>query len=305
MANPSPEWTRASAQTLACVLEVSMFSRRFFSVCLLATLSTLAVAQVPPGELIDVPGSKTAVILAHGRAQGPDGQVVGPLRRSISKDAGFTTLSLQLPVLATADYLAYAATFPDAYKTIQAAIEYLSKEKGVSRIYVLGYSMGARMTTAFLASTDVTSVSGYIGVGILEGGGDLLDANLNIRKLKVPILDLYADSTPLDLRSAENRNSLVGPQYKQVRFAGANHSFKGYETELSREIVAWLKSQCAEQEQLRANPTLEPTRTGIALGPPSGMVHHPSSGRSAIPALAPQIKGSPQIRNVCHPGSLR
>ncbi|MGE4049451.1 MAG: alpha/beta hydrolase [Piscinibacter sp.] len=148
-----------------------MLSRRSFSACFLATLSPLAAAQVPPGELIDVAGSKTAVVLAHGRAQGPDGQVVGQLRQSISKDAGLTTLSVQLPGLATADYLAYAATFPDAYKSLQAAIEYLSKEKGVSRIYVLGYSMGARMTTAFLAATDVPSVSGYIGVGVLEGGG--------------------------------------------------------------------------------------------------------------------------------------
>lgn len=39
-----------------------------------------------------------------------------------------------------------------------------------------------------------------------------------------------------------------------------------------------------------ANPSLEPTRTGMALGPPPGVVHHPSGGPSAIPALAPQLK---------------
>ena len=38
------------------------------------------------------------------------------------------------------------------------------------------------------------------------------------------------------------------------------------------------------------NPSLEPTRTGMALGPPPGVVHHPSGGPSAIPALAPQLK---------------
>jgi hypothetical protein len=41
---------------------------------------------------------------------------------------------------------------------------------------------------------------------------------------------------------------------------------------------------------LRPNPSLEPTRTGMALGPLTGVVHHPSSGPSAIPALAPQLK---------------
>lgn len=38
------------------------------------------------------------------------------------------------------------------------------------------------------------------------------------------------------------------------------------------------------------NPSLEPTRTGMALGLLPGVVHHPSSGPSAIPALAPQLK---------------
>ena len=38
------------------------------------------------------------------------------------------------------------------------------------------------------------------------------------------------------------------------------------------------------------NPSLEPTRTGMALGPPPRVVHHPSGGPSAIPALAPQLK---------------
>ena len=38
------------------------------------------------------------------------------------------------------------------------------------------------------------------------------------------------------------------------------------------------------------NPSLEPTRTGMALGPLPGVVHHPSSGPSAIPALSAQLK---------------
>jgi hypothetical protein len=221
-----------------------MCAKRWFISSLLATMASFASAQVamPPGELIEVAGSSAAVVLAQGRAQGPDGQVVGPLRRSTARDAGLTTFSIQLPVLATPDYLSYVATFPDAYRTLQASIDFLTKEKGAKRIYVLGYSMGARMTTAFLASSELPSVSGYIGIGVLQEGGDLLDANLNIRKLKVPVLDLYAGSTPLDLKSAEDRKSLVGAQYEQVRISGANHSFRGYESDLSQRVIAWLKA---------------------------------------------------------------
>jgi pimeloyl-ACP methyl ester carboxylesterase len=213
---------------------------------LLAVLAP-AVAQMPNGEFIEVKGATTAVILAHGRAQGPDGQVVGPLRRAIAKDAGIHTLSLQMPVLATPDYLAYATTYPDAYKTLQSAVVFLSKEKGVKRIYVVGYSMGARMTTAFLATQPVPELAGYIGIGVLEGGGDLLDANVNIQKLTAPVIDIYADATPLDLSSAGNRKSLVGDRYKQVLIRGANHSFRGYDGALAEATIAWLKER--EQKQ--------------------------------------------------------
>jgi alpha/beta superfamily hydrolase len=58
---------------------------------------------------------------------------------------------------------------------------------------------------------------------------------------------VYADSTPLDLKSAENRQSLVSDRYKQVRIDGANHSFKGHDSRLAQEIIAWLK----EREQKR------------------------------------------------------
>lgn len=208
---------------------------------LLLTVAVPAIAQMPSGEFLEAKGATAAVVLAHGRGQGPDGQVVGPVRRAITKDAGLHTLSVQLPVLATPDFRAYARTFPEAYKTLQSAIDYLSNEKGIKRIYILGYSMGARMTTAFLASQETPQVVGYIGVGVLEGGGEPIDANINIRKLQVPVLDLYADATPLDLSSAENRKTLVGSRYRQVRVSGASHSFKEYESVLSEAVVGWLK----------------------------------------------------------------
>lgn len=40
---------------------------------------------------------------------------------------------------------------------------------------------------------------------------------------------------------------------------------------------------------MKPNPLLELTRTGVALGLLPGLVHHPSSGPSATPALAPQL----------------
>lgn len=214
---------------------------------LFATIFLLLVSNVnaqPSGsELLQGKETTTAVVLAHGIGGGPDSKVVGPLRKAINNELGFYSLSLQMPVLPGKDFRAYAPAFPDAYQTIQSGIDYLTKEKGVKRIYLMGYSMGARMTTAFLAEQPHPAVVGYIGVGVLEGGSEPLDANQNIRRVRLPVIDVYADSTPLDLRSAENRQSLVSDSYKQIRIKGANHSFQGYDSQLAQAIIAWLKEQ--------------------------------------------------------------
>lgn len=202
-----------------------------------------AAAEMPNGEFLEAKGASAAVILAHGRGGGPDGTVVGPLRRAITDNAGLHTLSLQMPTLDTKNFRDYAARFPDAYRALQSAVDYLSKEKGIKRIYVMGYSMGARMTTAFLATQPPPEVIGYIGVGILSGGDDPLDANISVRKLTVPVIDLYADETSSDLTSAENRKDLLSDRYKQVRIQGATHSFRGYDNVLSDAVVAWLKER--------------------------------------------------------------
>lgn len=203
-------------------------------------LVSIVYAQPPGSELLEGKDTVTAVVLAHGRGEGPDGKVVGLLRKAINKELGFYTLSLQMPVLPVKDFRAYAPTFPDAYKTIQAAIDYLTREKGVKRIYLMGYSMGARMTTSFIVERPTPVIVGYIGVGLLEGGGKPLDANQNLSGIRLSVIDIFADQTPLDLKSAENRRSMVSDMFKQVRISGADHSFLGYDEQIVRAVVEWL-----------------------------------------------------------------
>jgi len=207
------------------------------------SMGSLAQAEMPKGEYLAGKDSATAVILAHGRGQGPDSHVVSPLRKSINKELGFHTLSLQMPVLSSAKYLDYAPTFPDAFKAIQAAIDYLTTEKGVTRIYLMGYSMGARITTAFLVERPTPVIVGYIGVGLLEGGGKPLDANQNLSSIRLPVIDVFADKTPLDLKSAENRRSLASDTFTQVKISGADHSFRGYDDQLVQAVIGWLKER--------------------------------------------------------------
>lgn len=206
-------------------------------------IDSVAYAAMPKGEYLAGKDSATAVILAHGRGQGPDSHVVGPLRKAINKELGFHTLSLQMPVLPSTNYMDYAPTFPDAFKAIQEAIKYLTTEKGVKRIYLMGYSMGARMTTAFIVERPTPVIVGYIGVGLLEGGGKPLDANQNLSSIHMPVIDIFADKTPLDLKSAENRRSMISDTFKQVRISGAEHSFRGCDDQIVQAVIEWLKER--------------------------------------------------------------
>jgi pimeloyl-ACP methyl ester carboxylesterase len=203
-------------------------------------------ADIPKGEYWEGKNSKVGVILAHGQGMDPDSKVVGPLRQSINKELGFHTFSLQMPVLSGArapgKFMEYAPTFPEAYKTIQAGIDFLKKEKGVERIYLMGYSMGGRMTTGFLAEYPESGISGYIGIGLLGGGQEPLNANQNLQKIKVPVIDIYADTGP-DAKAADFRKRFVSNRYTQVVMAGAKHDFNGYESQFTGAVISWLKQQ--------------------------------------------------------------
>ena len=219
--------------------------RRLLAVALFALVSQ-AIAQMPQGEYLDGKDSKIGVILAHGQGLDADANVVGPLRRAIHKELGFHTLSLSMPTLPGAKSLdlfeEYASTFPEAYARIQAAIDFLKKEKGVERIYLMGHSMGGRMTTAFLANSPDAPVVGYIGVGLLGGGKEPLNTNLNLRKIKVPVIDIYAENDR-DAKSAEFRRQFVSDRFLQVPVPGAKHDYRGYETVVADAVNGWLRKQ--------------------------------------------------------------
>lgn len=206
--------------------------------------ATHAVAQMPEGEYLDGNESKVAVVLAHGRGNSPDGNVVGPLRQAIHKELGFHTLSLRMPDpnADSPDSPDLIATFPEAYQRIQAAIDYLKNERKVKRIYLMGHSMGGRMTSGFLANSPDAGVVGFIGVGLAAGGKEPVNTNLNLRKVKVPVVDVYGDNE-MDAKAASFRKPLVSERFVQVAIPGAKHDYRNYEKPVANAVIGWLKQQ--------------------------------------------------------------
>lgn len=226
---------------------------------------------MPQGLYLEAPGSTVAVILAHGQGLGPDSQVVSPLRKAIHRELGMHTLSLQMPVLpgppsrAPEKALAYVDTLPEAFARIQAAIDFLRQDKGVQRIYLMGYSMGGRMTTAFLARHPQPGlVVGFIGVGLAAGGPPELNTNLHLHQVRVPLLDIYA-ADDFDAQFAAARRGFMAGRMKQVAIPGAHHDYRGHEDAVVRAAVDWLR-----QQEPRGAPRDAPTGSQSRSGAPSG-----------------------------------
>ena len=69
--------------------------------------------------------ARGAAIIAHGRGWGPDFELYGSLRTKLA-DAGYTTLSIQLPVLGGSGKLGdYIPLYPDARERFQLAADFL------------------------------------------------------------------------------------------------------------------------------------------------------------------------------------
>lgn len=191
--------------------------------------------------------SQKAVVLIHGRGVHPAWGFIDNLRADIS-EAGFHTLSLQMPILeADAQFGAYGKTFPEAFERIDAGIAYL-KSKGVSRIVLLGHSSGAMTAVAYVARRPKTAVTGIVAIGLstLPNGAETMQPARMLKSVHVPVLDIYGSNdlhevlTYTDARRAA-ANEAGNKGYSSVRVADANHFFTDQYDALKQQIVAWLK----------------------------------------------------------------
>lgn len=191
---------------------------------------------------IDGGGNKNGVILAHGKGKHPTWLVVDPLRKGVNKQLGYHTLSLQMPT-GYSNWKDYAEGFPDAYQTITDAIAFLTNKKGVSRVFLIGHSMGSRMASAFVSENSNHGLAGLIVAGCRNNGGYPLSCDENLQGVNLPVLDIWGGDNGKDSRAASERSGMVSDTYAQVEISGANHKFEGYEDELVDSVVSWLKSQ--------------------------------------------------------------
>ncbi len=176
-----------------------------------------------------------AVIVAHGRGWGPDFELYGVLRTTLA-DAGYATLSIQLPVLpGTAKIGDYLPMFPDSNERFALAVRWL-RAKGYKRVAIVSHSLGATMANQYLITAPDPGVDAWVFISIINGLEEMF-------RIKVPVLDIYGtrDWQVTRYGGAERRAQIDRhPGSEQVVIEGAEHFYEQQTDELTRVIAAFL-----------------------------------------------------------------
>lgn len=191
---------------------------------------------------------KGTVIILHGRGFHPDWpDVAGPLRVGLVEQ-GWSTLSVQMPVLEKGKkYYDYIPIFDYAHERIESAIRFAESQSDKA-IILAAHSCGAHMANDWLNHTNKSSLDGYI----IMGAGTT-DYRQNLRtpfpfaKLKIPILDLYGEfEFPRPLAMLPQRQRLLSsgghPDSSQQSLPQADHYFHDVGDELTEVIAEWLNT---------------------------------------------------------------
>jgi pimeloyl-ACP methyl ester carboxylesterase len=189
-----------------------------------------------------------AVILLHGIGAHPDWpEIINPLRSELPEH-GWSSLSIQMPILANDAALAdYAPLFDQVGGRVEAAGAFL-RERGNRTIVLIGHSLGASMGATYLAANSEHGLDGLVAIGmsVIELD-DRMNSALALEKITVPVLDIYG-SRDLDgvLNTAKARAAAArtsgNADFRQTEVEGADHFFVGVEDDLTRRVYGWLKA---------------------------------------------------------------
>ena len=193
--------------------------------------------------------ARGVVILVHGMGAHPDWpDVISPLRTRLT-EFGWSTLSIQMPILSPEEPVAeYGKTLRLANSRIQAAVDYLHDWE-IEPIILLGYSFGASQAANFLASNKPEDIKAFVSVSMLAQKfiKPELDVFKFIAGITIPIFDIYAEEDLDDVRRgiddrrlAASKNGNTG--FQQIEVQKAGHHYLGLEDVLVEQIQVWLQN---------------------------------------------------------------
>ncbi len=188
-----------------------------------------------------------AVIILHGMGAHADWpQTISPMRKALPEQ-GWTTLSIQLPVIAPKNQVEdYGKTLERAAERIKAAIRLLHKHK-FRNIVAIGHSFGAASVLSYLEKEKEQKIISLVAIGLQDYAfvKPPIDLLKLIKKTKIPVLDIYgsrdfkeAIDQAADRRLAAKKGG--NRQYDQIEIEGADHYFTKLDDVLIKRIRGWM-----------------------------------------------------------------
>lgn len=184
------------------------------------------------GLYTEAANAKAGLVIVHGIGVHPDHGLIGVLRSRLA-DLGYTTLSIQMPILAVeADSKAYQPLFPEAAERIKAAAGFL-QDKGNKKIAIVSHSLGSAMAKGYFQKNPGSPFAVWVSMGISSDSYD---------GVKLPIYDLYGgDDLPAVVKGADGRKkTLVNAKSAQTMAPKMDHFFTGYDDDLVNYVRTYL-----------------------------------------------------------------
>lgn len=193
---------------------------------------------------------RRAVLMLHGMRGHPNWQsVIGPLRRALP-ERGWSTLSLQMPVLGIDTGMRdHSMLLNFSPARINAGIAYL-QQQGYEHIVIAGWGLGAAMAISYLVENPQAPIEGLVGIAMYQL--NYTDPRMwivdTLRHLRLPIYDIYGSKDRYGShRSAKGRRKAgelaANAQYRQMKIDDADHDFNGKESLLIDNVANWLDQQ--------------------------------------------------------------
>ena len=193
-----------------------------------------------------------AAIILHGIGAHPDWpDVIHPLRTRLP-EAGWATLSVQMPILPNeASGIDYLPLLPEVSPRIDAAIDFL-KAQGINNIVIIAHSLGTVMTSYYLNKQPASKVQAYIGVSMTEiENANRMSNVAMLKNITLPVLDIYgsldeAHVTDHAQQRQQSAKSANNQAYRQVIITDANHFYNGKDDRLLEVIQSWISNYAAD-----------------------------------------------------------
>jgi len=194
-------------------------------------------------------------IVLHGSGVHPNwDQVIRPLRSQLP-DHGWSTLSIQLPVLGNeAEYKEYIPLFKDVAPRIKAGVAFL-KSKGIQNVVIIAHSLGASMAAHYMANKPDPAIRAFVAIGVSGNmhKEDKVGYLTSLKTIKVPVLDIFGsnDLTAVvksEKIKADTARKAGNKNYTQLKITGANHFFDNKDDVLVKRVRGWLLKNASGTE---------------------------------------------------------